>query len=167
MALSFGNAVSLKGPQGAAGSQLYFGNGTPDSALGVAGDAFFAQDTSYIYQKTASGWPATGTLLRGAMGVTGVDGASLYAGPGAPSTYTFAQAPKDGDFYFDLVAGEVYVHQSGAWVDEGYSIKGPQGVRGSRIAVGSGAPSSVPADAMAGDLYLDQSTGNLYAVQSS
>jgi hypothetical protein len=173
MPLTYGTPTSLKGPPGnpgVAGSQIYFGNGTPDSTLGVAGDAFFAQDTSYIYQKTSSGWPAQGVLLRGAMGLTGVNGASLYAGPGSPNSYTFPKPPQDGDFYFDLVAGEVYVRQSGSWVDEGYSIKGPPGaagVRGSRISVGSGAPGAAPSDAMAGDLYFDQTNGNLYAIQAS
>lgn len=168
MALTYGSPTSLKGPQGAPGSQIYQSTGTPASTLGVTGDYFFATDTYTLYQKASSGWPSTGTVLRGAkgdMGMTGVSGASLYAATGSPTSNN--TAGKDGDFYFDLVAGEVYVHQNGSWVDEGYSIKGPQGVRGSRISVGNGAPGSAPSDAMAGDLYFDQSTGNLYAIQSS
>lgn len=169
MALKFGTPTSLLGPAGAsgvAGSQIYFGKGSPASTLGVANDVFFATDTSYIYQRASSGWPTSGTLLQGGMGLTGLSGASLYAAAGSPtSTNT---AGKDGDFYLDLVAGEIYLHQSGAWIDEGYSIKGPQGIRGSLQSFGSGAPSiSNYPNALVGDSYFDQSAGNLYFVTTS
>ena len=166
MALKFGQATSLLGPQGAPGSQVYFGTGTPSSTLGVSGDVFFATDTSYIYQKASSGWPTTGTLLRGGMGMTGLSGASLYASAGSPASNN--TTGKNGDFYLDLSAGEVYLYQNNAWVDEGYSIKGPQGTRGSLQSFGSGAPSiSNYPNALVGDSYFDQASGNLYFVTSS
>lgn len=169
MALTFGSAVSLKGPQGSPGSQIYFGSGTPDANLGVAGDVFFASDSNLLYQKTASGWPADGTLLRGATGFTGVNGTNFISGHGEPT-----DAGNDGDLYIDLAAGEIYKSQGGAWSDQGYSLKGPQGeqgvqgVRGSQIYVGHGAPdmANYP-NADLGDLYFDQDTGNMYAITGS
>lgn len=169
MALTFGSAVSLKGPQGSPGSQIYFGSGTPDANLGVAGDVFFASDSNLLYQKTASGWPADGTLLRGAMGLTGIDGASFISGVGAPT-----MDANDGDLYLDLGAGEIFKREAGAWADQGHTLKGPQGeqgqqgMRGSQIYVGHGAPdiANYPGAGL-NDLYFDQDTGNMYAITGS
>lgn len=186
MALLFGSGVSLKGPKGdpgtagAAGTQIYQATGLPDSTLGVAGDYYLATDTGVLYQKTASGWPSSGTMLRGAkgdMGVTGVSGASFLSGSGNPSGITFPTAPNNGDLYLDLAAGEIYKYADGAWADQGYSIKGPagqagqngqDGLRGSQIYTGTGAPNiaNYPS-AAAGDMYFDTSSGNYYVVQAS
>lgn len=166
MALSFGSAVSLKGPKGdpgQAGSQIYQAAGTPSSTLGVSGDYFFATDTYTLYQKDDSGWPDAGTVLRGAkgdMGVTGVTGASFLSGAGNPSTVTFPTPPNDGDLYLDLAAGEIYKHVAGSWADQGYSIKGPAGADGLSVLVGNRPPDD--SQGVDGEVYLDWTTGFLY-----
>jgi hypothetical protein len=167
MALSWQATANLRGP---AGSQIYFGNGSPAATLGLVGDCFFATDTFYFYQRTASGWPSTGAYLRGGMGITGVNGASFYSGSGAPT-----MAANNGDLYVNLApatsggAGEVYKYVSGAWADQGYSIQGPAGLRGTQIYNGSGAPdsSNTPSDAATNDYYLDNVSGQLYNLQTA
>lgn len=162
MALSWQATANLRGP---AGTQIYSGTGTPASTLGLTGDYFFATDTYYLYQRTASGWPSTGVLLRGGMGITGVNGASFYSGNGVPT-----MSANNGDLYVNLQpatsggAGEVYKYVSGAWTDQGYSLQGPAGLRGTQIYDGQGAPTSsnTPSSAAAGDYYLDDNSGQLY-----
>ncbi|KFI92426.1 collagen alpha-1(XVI) chain [Bifidobacterium saguini DSM 23967] len=43
--------------------------------------------------------------------------------------------------------------------------KGDTGQRGNRITVGDGEPGEPPADALAGDVYINQSNGDFYQVQ--
>lgn len=164
---TWGTGISLKGSPG---SKIYFGTGTPtDATSTVQGDAFFATDTQLFYQRGASSW-GTGTLLRGAMGLTGVSGASFYSGPGVPDSSVNGN---DGDLYLDLANGEIYKHVNGAWADQSYSILGPVGpqgpqgnqgatIRGTQTYTGSGAPSSnlssFTPTAVAGDLYYDIGT---------
>lgn len=158
MALTWGTGVSLVGPQGQAGSMVYFGNGAPAASLGATNDAYFAQDTFLFYSKGASGWNS-GTLLRGGMGVTGVNGASFMSGSGAPT-----MSANGGDLYVDLSAGEIYKYVSGAWQDQGYSIRGPQGLRGTVTTSGAATPTtSSPANSQTGDRYVVQSSGEVYS----
>ncbi|RYF08876.1 MAG: hypothetical protein EOO40_07665 [Deltaproteobacteria bacterium] len=157
--LSWGTGTSLKGP---AGSQIYFGTGTPAANLGVAGDCFFATDTFFFYQKTSTGWPASGTLLRGGMGITGMNGATFYSGAAAPTSSSPA-SPSKGDLYLMLTTGEIYRYDGSAWSDQGYSIKGPPGQRGTVTSSGAGAPtSSSPVGPLSGDRYINQSNGEVY-----
>lgn len=161
MALSWQATANLRGP---AGSQIYFGTGTAADSLGLTGDCFFATDTYYFYQRTASGWPTSGVYLRGGMGITGVNGASFYSGSGVPT-----MAANNGDLYVNLSGGEIFKYTSGAWADQGYSIIGPAGLRGTQIYNGSGAPNSsnTPSDAAANDYYLDNVSGQLYNLQTA
>ena len=43
--------------------------------------------------------------------------------------------------------------------------KGETGQRGNRITVGDGDPGEPPADALAGDVYINQANGDFYQVQ--
>lgn len=178
MALAFGSPVSLKGPKGdpgSAGSQIYEGTGLPDATLGVTGDYFFATDTYTLFRREDAGWPASGSVLKGAkgdMGLTGVDGASFTSGSGDPTAGNVTGS--EGDLYLDLPAGEIFKYANGAWSDQGQSLKGPagpagnDGLRGSQIYTGVGTADAASfAEAAAGDLYLDTSSGNLFIFQET
>ncbi|RYF12856.1 MAG: hypothetical protein EOO40_00205 [Deltaproteobacteria bacterium] len=173
MALVFGPAVSLAGPPGTAGGIIYEGMGAPEPTLGKAGDAYFRDDNQTFYVRDQNGWPTTGILLRGAMGINGLN-ANFFTGAGSPTTQSPALPAHDGDIYLDLQWGEISKYTNGEWQDQGYSIKGPQGdpgvagQRGSQAYNGSGAPNiaNFP-NAAVNDYYFDTSgTGNMYFVVS-
>jgi hypothetical protein len=183
MALSVGSPISLKGPAGSPGvagvpgSKIYFVTAAPTdtNASSVPGDVAFNTATNLLYQRTSTGWPTSGSLLQGGMGVTGVSGASFYSGPAAPTASAPAN-PNNGDLYLDLANGEIYKFVNGAWSDQGYSIIGPPGqvgspgIRGSQIYSGSGsfvASNFTNPSPAAGDLYLDTSGPTLYVIQGS
>lgn len=173
MALVFGPAVSLQGPKGVDGGIIYEGVGAPASTLGKTGDAYFQDDTQRFFVRGPDGWPSTGVLLKGDIGMNGLN-ANFFSGTGAPANQSPALQAHDGDIYLDMQGGEIYKYTNGAWMDQGYSIKGPQGdqgvqgLRGSQAYNGSGAPSiaNYP-DAAVNDYYFDTSgTGNMYFVVS-
>ncbi|WP_027521767.1 DUF2961 domain-containing protein [Bradyrhizobium sp. Ec3.3] len=113
----------------------------------------------------------------GANGADGARGSLWYEGAGAPGTIT-GQA--DGDVYLNTTNGDVYKRASGAWTLTG-NIKGLQGdpgdpggpvgpagadgARGSLWYTGSGAPGTISGQAN-NDLYLDEDTGDVYALAS-
>jgi hypothetical protein len=173
MALVFGPAVSLRGPSGNDGGIIYEGMGAPASTLGKTGDAYFQDDTQRFYVRGPNGWPTTGILLKGDVGMNGLN-ANFFSGTGSPANASPALAAHEGDIYLDLQWGEIYKYTNGAWADQGYSIKGPPGAqgvpgqRGSQAYNGSGAPSiaNYP-NAAVNDYYFDTSgTGNMYFVVS-
>lgn len=182
MALFVGSAISLKGPageqgaSGADGSRIYFITGTPTDTNASAkdGDVAFATDTNLLYQRTNGAWPTQGTLLRGGMGLTGVNGASFFSGPNPPDA---SVTGSDGDLFLALTTGEIFKHVNGAWADQGYSIMGPAGAagapgapgqRGTQIYTGAGdfVASNYP-DAQPSDLYIDTNGPTLYVIQSA
>lgn len=168
---TWGSGISLKGADGKAGSQIFFGTGTPsDGVSAVEGDIFFAQDTGTFWQRGASGWPASGTSVigpKGDIGLNGVDG-NFYTGSGAPD----ASIGTSGNSLYVQTTGEVWTRQSGGdWVDsgesmagpQGQSITGPQGLRGTQTYTGHGAPatdlSTFNPPAEPGDIYYDLDGG--------
>lgn len=161
----WGAGINLVGNTGTPGSQIYFGTGTPPSTTGIAGDVFFATDTSYIYQKTSSGWPSTGKLLMGAAGLMGSNGSSFHASASNPQSTDGA----NGDFWVNWTTGEAFGPKaSGSWPDTGYSIKGPTGATGAQgvnLLNGSGAPASSLGNI--GDAYIDTTNSILYAAKTS
>lgn len=173
MALVFGPPVSLQGQKGVDGGIIYEGMGPPSSTLGKTGDAYFQDDTQRFYVRGPDGWPTTGILLKGDVGMNGLN-ANFFSGTGSPANASPALPADEGDLYLDLQWGEIYRYTNGAWADQGYSIKGPpgeQGVkgdRGSQAYNGSGAPNiaNYP-NAAVNDYYFDTSgTGNMYFVVS-
>jgi hypothetical protein len=173
MPLKFGPPTSLIGPQGVPGVDggiIYEGTGAPLSTLGKTGDAYFQDDTQRFFVRGPNGWPSTGVLLKGDIGMNGLN-ANFFSGTGAPANQSPALNAHEGDIYLDMQGGEIYKYTNGAWMDQGYSIKGPkgdQGLRGSQAYNGQGAPSiaNYP-DAAVNDYYFDTSgTGNMYFVVS-
>lgn len=171
---TWGTGVSLRGLQGVIGtpgSKTTFITGAPtdQNASANAGDMAFATDTNLFYQRGTDGWPSNGTLLRGAMGINGVDG-FFGAGPDAPTDDLGADA---NGIYFQST-GELWTRQKGAsWVDSGENYIGPKGdkgdagTRGSLNYSGVGAPSSdlstFNPPALSGDIYYDRDPNNAQA----
>jgi hypothetical protein len=178
--------LSLIGPQGptggtgatgAAGSNFLSGAGVPDNTLGANGDTYLNVTTGNLYgPKSAGAWGAiVGSLkgaqgnqgIQGATGATGTRGATWSSGAGAPSSLV---GRIDGDMYLRSADGEVYAVVSGAWVDQGFSLLGPQGAAGSAGATGTrgslwyngtGAPGTIAGQAD-GDYYTNNTNGEVY-----
>lgn len=104
------------------------GTGVPSAGLGIDGDYYVRTDVTpkVIYgPKAAGAWPS-GTALAGAL---------WYTDSGAPDVGDGA----DGDFYLRGSNGQVYQKVSGAWVDQGFSLIGPQGIQGIQGPTGTAA----------------------------
>lgn len=135
-----------------------------------------AGDGTGIYYWDGGGWVA-------AKGANGTSGNSLYTGLTIPPTTT----GKDGDTYIDTVTGNVYTKIGGVWTNTGnikfsetittltqgtganagiYTHKNEAGalVDIKVTQTGTGAPTG---PGKAGDVYVDNSTGSIYAYNAA
>ena len=181
------------GAPGANGSTIFNGSGAPASGLGNNGDIYIDTSNDHYYTKGSGTWTDQGSMV-GPAGATGSAGAAGAAGPAGPTGstgaagtsgsvwYTGAVAPttlhNDGDYYLRSNNGEVYKQITGAWVDQGFSLIGPQGTIGPTGSAGSTGPagsagldgatirngSGVPASGLGNnnDLYINSANNHYY-----
>lgn len=158
-------AGNIRGPEGPAG---------PAGSTGPAGDT----------------GPAGSQGPAGAQGIQGEAGVSLDI-QGTVATYAnLPGSPADGDAYIVAADGKLYFYDGTAWPADGAGVPfvGPQGPagaqgiqgdagatgatgaagadgatgpRGSKWFTGAGVPSGV-SGSVAGDMYLDTQTGDVY-----
>ena len=163
------STLNLKGPQGdqgiqgnpgAAGSNFLSGSGAPGAGVGVNGDTYLDTATGNLYgPKSGGAWGASVGSLKGAQGNQGIQG--IQGNPGNPGTRgstwsTGSGAPSslvgrlNGDYYVNSTNGQIWQVVAGEWVDQGFSIRGPQGdqgvqgVRGIQGNTGPAGPSNMP-----------------------
>lgn len=155
------------GTNGKDGASWLLGESAPQANAGKDGD-FYLNKTNYdLYNKSQGAWTKIGNI-KGADGsgstqtpADGKDGASWLLGDGAPQ----ANAGKDGDFYLDKTAYDLYNKAQGAWTKIG-NIKGAdgtdgeQGENGASWLLGEGAPQTNAGQN--GDFYLDKTAYDLY-----
>lgn len=154
MATLVGNIQGPAGPQGPDGPA---GPAGPDGVAGPAGPA------------GPEGPAGTGVDIKGSV----PDEASLPT-----------DGNSEGDAYISEDTGHLFVWDGAAWVDSGEirgpagpegpagaagpagadGADGPAGSRGTGWFVGSGAPAEPVAGSIAGDLYLDSTTGDVYTL---
>ena len=103
----------------------------------------------------------------GPQGQAGVDGATWLSGTGIPDVGT----GNEGDFYYDLDNGEIFLKTEGVWNLQGNNI-GPQGLQGDTGPAGPigesgakwynglGAPSVLIGEE--GDYYIDNNSSDYY-----
>jgi hypothetical protein len=138
--------VGATGSQGAAGSQIYSGNGVPAASLGTNGD-YYLDKTNYLLYgpKTANGW-GTATLLRGTQGPqgpagpAGVAGSQIYSGTGAPA----AALGKIGDYYLDKSNVNFYGPKTTNGWGTPVSLNGGTGTQGPGGPAGPQGPQGPP-----------------------
>jgi hypothetical protein len=101
---------------------------------------------------------------QGEQGVAGTHGSVIMHGDGPPQANTGV----NGDYWINQTDSTVWGPKTDAgWGSAGFSIKGatgsqgPAGARGSAWFTGPGAPTTVDGS-VAGDLYLDTSSGDVY-----
>lgn len=110
----------------------------PPSNVGQVGDLYLDQTSSILYgPKTADGWPAAGSSLRGTNGTNGANGTTIRSGMGAPGSATGAA----GDFYLDRASMTFYGPKSGeGWPEDGTSLKGSAGTAGAAASTACSYP---------------------------
>ena len=174
------SGLSLRGPQGLAGSQGSPGTAgqnvlsgtaaTPSSSLGNNGDLYLVQSTGEEWTKAGGAWSDSGLSLRGPQGLAGSQGSPGTAGQNVLSGTAATPASSlgnNGDLYLVQSTGEEWTKAGGAWSDSGLSLRGPQGLAGSQGSPGTAGQNvlsgtaATPASSLGnnGDLYLVQSTG--------
>jgi len=120
----------------------------PDGASGIAfvpGVVMNDRFTAEVYTRTSTGAPLW-LIASGQVGLNGY--AYMRSGPLGPASYPTGPSGPAGP--------------TGATGAEG--PQGEQGLRGSRWYTGAGAPnaSTPPGDRMEGDMYLDETTADVW-----
>ena len=139
----------------AAQVQWRFGEGAPDSALGIDGDNYADELTWDIYRKESGTWDLKGSI-------NGEDGKTILNGDGVPDP----SLGNEGDFYLDTTDQDIYGPKTGAGWGSGTTLKGADGTNGTNgedgqtILNGEGAPD--PALGEEGDFYIDTSGSEIY-----
>ena len=178
---SWGVPIGLKGANGTNGNNGTNGSNGATILSGTAipttqgniGDYYFRSTTGDFYgPKTATGW-GVGTSLKGANGIDGKAGSQILSGTSVPST----SLGNIGDFYFRTSTSDFYGPKTAAGWGTPANLKGAtgaagsngnngtNGAAGSQIYSGKGNPSS--SLGVAGDYYINLTTGDLYGPKSS
>lgn len=149
--------VSLTGPQGVRGSQVFTGTDDPTPALGIIGDAY-VQTTTTVFLGVSSTTVTQWT--RGASSwskVVDMRGAAWYVNNAATSN----SDTKPGDMLLRVDSGDVWQRGASSWGPVVGNLKGPVGIPGSKVyAFANGSDSQgVGVD---GDFAIRTDTGILY-----
>ena len=177
-----------QGPQGPAGPKGDTGAQGPAGTTGTAGPMGAAGPAGPIGAAGPAGpmgaaGPAGPT---GAVGPAGADGNTVLNGSGTPQP----SLGKDGDFYLDTAAAELYGPKAnGAWPADGVSLvgspgatgpagltgppgpqgmtgpQGPSGADGNTVLNGTGTPQ--PSLGKDGDFYLNTGAAVLYGPKAN
>jgi hypothetical protein len=176
----------IQGPQGLQGATGPIGMTGPTGAQGLAGPAGVQGIAGATGPQGAEGpigpagpqgiqglqgiqGPAGATGATGATGDQGESGAAWFNGAlNPPVAATQPAGAREGDLYLNNNNGNVYKKQGSAWVltaNLTTGVVGPVGPAGAQWYSGTLNPPvapSEPAGAKEGDLYLNNSTGNVY-----
>jgi hypothetical protein len=164
------NLVGQEGPAGRDGNQIYAGTEDPDESFGEIGDFYLNTDTYYLFgPKTEDGWGSAINLQgpMGPVGPAGEDGATIHAGEGAPDE----ELGVVGDYYLDLLSGDLYGPKTEDGWGDSISLIGPEGQQGepgedgTRIYSGSQPPDNSIGNP--GDFYLNTDTYDLYGPKTA
>jgi hypothetical protein len=153
---------------------LSTGTGAPTAtspADAEAGDIYVDEATGNIYSHDGTSWVDSS--------------ASNSTGTGAP-TATNPANPEAGDIYVDETTGDIYTYDGSDWVSQSEIVSADTGniikedtkglafldkdtLAGTLgLSSGTGAPTTTsPADPEAGDIYVDETTGDIYTYDGS
>jgi hypothetical protein len=144
-------ATGSAGADGARGSVWSTGSGAPTtgSPAGVLnGDFYLRSSNGEVYKYVSGAWADQGFSIvgpagsAGSAGSAGARGSLWYTGSAAPTTGNPAGVA-NGDNYLRSSNGEVYTYTAGAWVDQSFSLQGPQGATGATGASGASGSSGI------------------------
>lgn len=132
------NIKGAAGTNGTNGAVWRDGTGAPANGLGANGDYYLDRTTGDVYVRAAGTYSVVTNIMgpAGDDGTDGVDGASGSVwrdGSGVPSD----SLGVDGDYYLDVVTGDVYGRAGGVYSLIG-NLKGPSGEdtqKGERLAL--------------------------------
>ena len=143
---------------------------TNDPANPTAGDIYVDEATGDMYAHDGTDW---------------VKSAGSDSGTGAPTAINPAD-PDAGDIYVDDATGDIYTYDGSEWISQsdivsaetdnvitedtkGLAFLDADAIKAaSGTSTGTGAPTAInPADPDAGDLYVDEDTGDIYTYNGS
>ena len=175
--------VTLGGGGSSTGGGIISGIGNPNDPTTTTpanpqpGDYYLDTSTNILYgpYSTTTGWSQVGTgpVGAGQKGDKGDTGAQILSGSGAPSTTIVPPNPlnpQPGDYYFDTVGKTLYgpFSSTTGWPSGTALNVGAQGIPGSQILSGSGAPdATTPLNPRHGDYYFDTTQKDLYGPYNS
>ncbi|MCA5004538.1 hypothetical protein [Sphingobacterium bovistauri] len=150
------------GNNGTNGKTILNGTTVPVSTIGTIDDFYYRTNTGDFYgPKTALGW-GVATNLKGTNGKDGAPGSQILSGTAAPDT----SLGRIGDFYFRIATSDFYGPKTATSWGSPVRLKGATGSNGSNGAPGSkilnGSRSPVDTVGIAGDYYINISTGDLH-----
>jgi len=163
----WGEPLNLSGPSGENGkdgSSILAGNGAPPVSFGKVGDFYIDKINLTIYgPKTTSSWGNPLSLRsvgeKGEQGIPGANGSTILSGNVDPTNAD----GKVGDFYLNLISGDLFGPKSvGGWPPP-FNLKGPkgeQGKDGNSLLSGNGIPA--PTIGKIGDFYIDKINQTIY-----
>lgn len=165
-----GNIRGPQGPQGPTGSQGPQGPTGPVGPAGLTWRGAWDNVTAYVADDAVSRhgatWFAAGAIAAGndpnpsGDGVTAANGWALLAAEGAQGP----QGPAGPTGPQGATGPQGPTGSTGPTGPQGPTgAQGPQGVRGTNWYTGVGAPGTITG-AVAGDQYLDTSTGDVYTL---
>ncbi len=148
------------GSDGKNGTSILTGLGEPGSDLGIIGDCYLDSQSGKFYKKTSNGWEVIITLNgvgikgdKGDPGQDGVNGSQIYVGDTEPTS------SNNNDIWIKN-DGSLFKKIDGAWVNQGITLKGDSGSKGTGIYSGDNLPSD-KTSYINGDLFI-LSTGEIY-----
>lgn len=163
----WGIPLNLSGPSGENGkdgSSILAGNGVPPISFGEVGDFYIDKIDLAIYgPKTTNSWGNPLSLKsigeKGEQGIPGANGSTILSGNVDPTN----DNGKVGDFYLNLISGDLFGPKSvGGWPPP-FNLKGPKGENGkdgNSLLSGNGIPALMIGKI--GDFYIDKINQTIY-----
>lgn len=152
------------GTNGLNGATIHSGTGTPTIAIGANGDFYFNRSNGDFYgPKSGAGW-GNPTNLKGLNGADGAPGSQIWSGTAAPAM----TIGRIGDFYFNTSTSDFYGPKSATSWGTPVNLKGAPGgagANGAKILNGADVPPNTVG--VAGDYYINTSTGDLYGPKTT
>jgi hypothetical protein len=171
-------------------SRISSGEGAP-SETGTPADIYIDESTGDLYIYDGDTWVLQGSGVSSDINnllTLGSDSLAYLAADGIAETNTGSGAPSGsanpGDIYVDESTGDIYIYDGTSWsetssadsaydiwINEGHSgneadfidyLTGEDGQDGTGINSGSGDPNAGGVSGVSGDIYVDESTGDIY-----
>jgi hypothetical protein len=144
-----------QGPAGQPGrnSEILFGVGNPDNAIGNNGDLYINTNTGELFSKVNNAWTFR-IVMKGERGT------QIYSGNSLPQQY-FGM---EGDYFINVITGNLFKKQDGDWTLI-YNLGSNNSGGGNAVYFVLSVPSN--ADGNNGDIAISLTSGQIFQKQSS
>ena len=180
-AAGWGNAVSLIGQTGAAGTNgktLLNGITDPAAGTGVEGDFYINTQAKTLWgPKGASAWPTLSVSMQGTTGATGAKGDTGATGAAGKTILNGTSNPTasdgaDGDFFIQTTSKTLFGPKTATGWGSGFGLVGATGAKGDTGNTGAtgargnsvlnGTANPGDSDGVQGDFYINTTSKTLF-----